>query len=139
MPDKKPKTTVEPVAAAKQRAAEAGTKTTSAPATSAPTVSASATSAQADAGEGTGTKTGGFTSVRANVGSWIRHNFPGHENAFIGGACGLLAILLIYTIGLGKTLLIALFLVGGIAIGLIFDGDPKIIRAIRHLIEARNQ
>ena len=39
----------------------------------------------------------------------------------------------------GKTLLIALFLVGGIAIGQIFDGDPKIIRAIRHLIEARNQ
>lgn len=139
MPDKKPKTTVEPVAAAKQRAAEAGTKTTSAQAAPASTASAPTTSAQANAGEGAGAKTGGFTSVRANVGSWIRRNFPGHENAFVGGACGLLAILLIYTIGLGKTLLIALFLVGGIAIGQIFDGDPKIIRAIRHLIEARNQ
>ena len=99
--------------------------------------------AAADAGAANGGASGKggnpFSHAREATAAWLSGNFPGHENAFVGGACGLLAILLIYTIGLGKTLLIALFLVGGIAIGQIFDGDPKIIRAIRHLIEARNQ
>lgn len=132
MPDKKPKTTVEstvePAEAADKRTAAQDKKATVAVDT-----------ADAPAATEGGDKGGSFASVRSNVSSWLQGNFPGHENAFIGGACGLLAILLIYTIGLGKTLLIALFLVAGIAIGQIFDGDPKIIHAIQHLFEARNQ
>ncbi len=45
---------------------------------------------------------------------------------------------LIFIVGIAKTLAITVFVVAGIAVGQLLDGDPKIINALRALFESRN-
>ena len=64
------------------------------------------------------------------VPAWVRRTFPGHENAFVGGVLGLLVAIFIFCVGIGRTLLIVLLVVVGVALGQGVDGDPKIINVV---------
>lgn len=61
--------------------------------------------------------------------------FPGHENAVLGGIAGLIVALLIFFVGFWQTLFVALLVCTGIAVGQLLDGDPKIIRALKKLLD----
>lgn len=69
--------------------------------------------------------------------SWVHKTFPGNENAFFGGVCGLIVAILILFIGFWSTLLIVLVVLVGVAIGQQADGNPKIIRAVSRFFEDR--
>lgn len=69
--------------------------------------------------------------------AWFKRAFPGHEHAVIFGAAGLAAAILIFVLGVWRTLVIALFVTAGVAVGQIADGDPKILHAIRRFLSDR--
>lgn len=69
---------------------------------------------------------------------WVHQAFPGHEHAFYGGVIGLVVAILFILLDFWVTLEIVIFSVAGVAIGQLFDGNPRIIRAIRSLFEPRN-
>ena len=73
--------------------------------------------------------------TRESLSHWFHRTFAGHEHAFWGGAIALLLALAAFIFGPGKVLLVCLLVVVGVAIGQIFDGDPKIIRMIRGLFD----
>ena len=50
---------------------------------------------------------------------------------------GLVVALLLFTIGVLKTLVIAILVVVGIACGQYLDGEPKIVRFIQNLMKKR--
>lgn len=62
--------------------------------------------------------------------AWVSRTFPGHENAFLGGVCGLTVAIVMAAIGFWRTLLLVLLVLIGVAIGQQADGDPKILRAL---------
>lgn len=113
----RPKTTVKVDTALQQEAPSAG---------SAP----QAKEAPADAPTGAKTKSGSFAPI-----SWLGARFPGHENAALGGIAGLIVALLIFFVGFWQTLFVALMVCVGIAVGQLLDGDPKIIRALKKLLD----
>ena len=65
--------------------------------------------------------------------AWVSRTFPGHENAFVGGVCGLLVAIVMAAIGFWRTLLLVLLVLIGVAIGQQADGDPKILRVLGKL------
>lgn len=76
-----------------------------------------------------GSEQAGFSRVS----SWAGKTFPGHENAFWGGVFGLVAAVVLLAFGILKTLVVAVLVVAGIAVGQLADGDPKLIRALQRL------
>ncbi len=76
-----------------------------------------------------GSEQAGFSRVSA----WVGKTFPGHENAFWGGVFGLVAAVELLAFGILKTLIVAVLVVAGIAVGQLADGDPKLIRALQRL------
>ena len=62
----------------------------------------------------------------------------GHPGAISGGFLGLLFAILLFTFGLFKMLVVALFVLVGVAIGQIFDGKATILAKIRSLFTDRN-
>lgn len=76
-----------------------------------------------------GSAQAGFSRVSA----WVSKTFPGHENAFWGGVLGLVAAVVLLAFGILKTLIVAVLVVAGIAVGQLVDGDPKLIRALQRL------
>ena len=73
----------------------------------------------------------------ARVSHWVDETFPNSRNAVLGGVAGLVVALLLFTIGVLKTLIIAILVVVGIACGQYLDGDPKIVRFIQNLMKKR--
>lgn len=73
----------------------------------------------------------------ARASHWLDETFPNSRNAVLGGATGLVVALLLFTIGVLKTLVIAILVVVGIACGQHLDGDPKIVRFIQNLMKKR--
>ena len=73
------------------------------------------------------------------VTAWVSRTFPGNENAFWGGLVGLLAALVLIAIGPWYTIVIAVLVVAGVAVGQLADGDPKIVNALRRLFSRGNQ
>lgn len=69
---------------------------------------------------------------------WVASTFPGHEHAFWGGVCGLLAAILFFVIGLWRALVVAVLVTLGVAVGQAIDGDARIVRTLRRLF-SRNQ
>ena len=65
--------------------------------------------------------------------SWLRERVAGHENAALGGACGLAVALLVFSIGVLRALFVVLCVGIGVVIGQAFDGNPKVIRAVRRI------
>ena len=62
----------------------------------------------------------------------------GHPGAIIGGVLGLLFAIFLFTFGLFKMLVVALFVLVGVAIGQIFDGKATILAKIRSLFTDRS-
>lgn len=65
------------------------------------------------------------------VSSWVSRTFPGHEKAFWGGVCGLLVALILFAIGLLRTIIVVVLVGLGIALGQMADGDPKLVKMVR--------
>ncbi len=74
--------------------------------------------------------TQGAQSTVNRASAWVSRTFPGHENAFLGGVCGLIVAIVMAAIGFWRTLLLVLLVLIGVAIGQQADGDPKILRAL---------
>lgn len=77
------------------------------------------------------------SGVLARASRWLDETFPNSRNAVLGGVTGLVVALLLFTIGVLKTLVIAILVVVGIACGQYLDGDPKIVRFIQNLMKKR--
>lgn len=73
----------------------------------------------------------------ARASHWLDETFPNSRNAVLGGVTGLVVALLLFTIGVLKTLAIAILVVVGIACGQYLDGAPKIVRFIQNLMKKR--
>lgn len=87
-----------------------------------------------DAGGKDGASSAGSAQAGfSRVSSWVGKTFPGHENAFWGGVFGLVAAVVLLAFGILKTLIVAVLVVAGIAVGQLADGDPKLIRALQRL------
>ena len=72
------------------------------------------------------------------VADWLQSTFPGHEKAFIGGLLGLVFALLFLSLGIGRALVVAFFVLVGVAVGQYLEGDPKILTAIRNWLANRH-
>ncbi|MGI6755894.1 MAG: DUF2273 domain-containing protein [Atopobiaceae bacterium] len=77
---------------------------------------------------------GSLRGVTHTVSSWLTTTFPGHEMAVLFGFLGFVLAILIFVIGFLKSLFVVIVVVLGVAIGQVFDGDPKIFRAIRRVL-----
>lgn len=87
-----------------------------------------------------GTGAGDAVRTGANcVSAWVKRTFPGHEKAFWGGVIGLVAAVVFFAIGPWRTLVIAVLVVAGVAVGQVLDGDPKIVNTLRHIFIRNNQ
>lgn len=75
----------------------------------------------------------------SRISAWVSGTFPGNERAFWGGVVGLLAALVFFAIGFWRTVVIAVLVLVGIAVGQALDGDPKIVNALRHIFTRNNQ
>ncbi len=75
------------------------------------------------------TKTSG--GLGKGIFAWVHRTFPGHEHAFWGAVIGLLIALLVFAIGIFRALFILLLIAVGCAIGMILDGDNRIIDFVR--------
>lgn len=73
----------------------------------------------------------------ARASHWLDETFPNGRNAVLGGVTGLVVALLLFAIGVLKTLVIAILVVVGVACGQYLDGDPKIVRFIQNLMKKR--
>ena len=78
------------------------------------------------------------SGTRDSVVSTLDAVSPGHSHAIGYGLLGLVIALLAFWLGFWRTLVVAFFVLVGVAIGQAVDGDPKIINAIKRLITARN-
>ena len=81
--------------------------------------------------EGADAEQSGVKAARQAVTSWVSRTFPGHEKAFWGGVAGLLVALVLFWIGLFRTVVIVLLVCIGVAAGQVAEGDPKLIRALQ--------
>ena len=84
-----------------------------------------------------GTEPAAQPGVLARASRWLDETFPNSRNAVLGGVTGLVVALLLFTIGVLKTLVIAILVVVGIACGQYLDGEPKIVRFIQNLMKKR--
>ena len=84
-----------------------------------------------------GTEPAAQPGALARASRWLDETFPNSRNAVLGGVTGLVVALLLFTIGVLKTLVIAILVVVGIACGQYLDGDPKIVRFIQNLMKKR--
>ncbi|MGO5239478.1 DUF2273 domain-containing protein [Parolsenella sp. LCP21S3_E11] len=73
----------------------------------------------------------------ARASHWLDETFPNSRNAVLGGVTGLVVALLLFAIGVLKTLVIAILVVVGVACGQYLDGDPKIVRFVQSLMKKR--
>lgn len=73
----------------------------------------------------------------ARASRWLDETFPNGRNAVLGGVAGLVVALLLFAIGVLKTLVIAILVVVGVACGQYLDGDPKIVRFVQSLMKKR--
>lgn len=71
----------------------------------------------------------------ARASQWLDQTFPHSRNAVLGGLCGLAVAILLFTIGIFKTLVIAILVVAGVALGQFADGDPKLVHIVEKLIK----
>lgn len=73
----------------------------------------------------------------ARFSAWFAKTFPHSCHAVIGGVCGLVVALLLFSIGLFKTAVIAVLVTIGVACGQYADGDPKLVNLVRELMKRR--
>lgn len=99
------------------------------------------TDGRADGSSGDAASQGLGDVARDGVGrlrDWVARSFPGHEHAFWGGVCGLLAAVLLFLIGPWRAIVVVVLVTLGVAVGQAVDGDARIVRALRRFF-SRNQ
>lgn len=69
--------------------------------------------------------------------AWLTRQFPGHEHAVVGGFCGLVLSILVFTIGFWRAFFLAAMVSLGAAFGDYLDGDPRMERLV-HLLFVGN-
>ena len=72
-----------------------------------------------------------FSDTMRSASRWFKATFPGRQHSVMGGICGLVVALLIFGIGFWRTLFIVICVAIGVAIGQFFDGNPRVVRAVR--------
>lgn len=111
-------------------------------ATPAATEDAPATPPAQDAGEaapqGSEAPAGPDAAVR-NVRQWLERTFPGNVNAVVFALVGFCVALLLFAIGLWRTLVLVVLVTAGVAFGQYLDGDAKIIRFLGTLFSNGNR
>lgn len=65
---------------------------------------------------------------------WLSKSFPGREHTVAGGLCGLALALLVFTIGLWRTLLVVGFVTCGAVVGAWLDGRWSPFGWVRRLL-----
>lgn len=75
--------------------------------------------------------------VLDRLSAWFAETFPHSRYAVLGGLAGLVVALLLFWIGVLKTLVIVVLVVVGVAIGQYLDGDPRLIRIVQGLVKRR--
>ena len=70
---------------------------------------------------------------------WVDSVVPGNRNAAIGAVVGLICAIAFFVLGFWRMLACAVFVLAGVAVGQLLDGDPKIIRAIKKLLDRRDR
>ena len=76
----------------------------------------------------------GLTDAVGKVVSMFDGVAPGHSNTIIFGIIGVIAALLLFSVGFWRTLFVVVMVTIGVAIGQYLDGTPKIIDFIRRVI-----
>ena len=79
-----------------------------------------------------------FQRTAKAIADWMKSTFPGHEKSFIGGLVGLVVALLFLSLGIGRALVVIVFIIIGVAVGQYLEGDPKILTAIRNWLANRH-
>ena len=69
--------------------------------------------------------------------AWLTRQFPSHEHAVVGGFCGLVLSILVFTIGFWRAFFVAAMVSLGAAFGDYLDGDPRMERLV-HLLFVGN-
>lgn len=76
--------------------------------------------------------------ARARATGWLEGIAPGHGNAIFFGIVGLVAGILIFTVGFWETLVLVILVLVGVTFGQWLDGDPRIWNALMGLIRPRD-
>lgn len=103
----------------------------------APTTGAPASSSTGDAATAPGAVAVAPANYLDRAGAWLAETFPNSRHAVLGGICGLIVALLLFTIGVLDTLIVAVCIACGVAVGQYLDGDPKLARIVQSLIKRR--
>lgn len=82
---------------------------------------------------------GFFTQSIENLKAWMAKTFPGNEHVVAGGLIGFLIALFVFVVGIWRTLIIALFVLVGVATAQYLDGDPKILKSLHRFIMSRRR
>lgn len=69
------------------------------------------------------------------VSRWLSTAFPRYRGAVAGGLVGLVVAIMLFTVGVWRTLVVVALVTLGVAAGQYFDGDPKIVRVIQRLLK----
>lgn len=73
------------------------------------------------------------TAAPAEPNSWLHRQFPGHEHAVVGCLTGLFFALVVLFVGIPRGLFIIACMAVGILVGMYFDGDSRLMGAVRAL------
>lgn len=64
---------------------------------------------------------------------WLSRQFPGHEHAALGCVAGLAFALVVLFVGIPQAVFIAFCMAVGTCVGMYFDGDRRLNRAVKEL------
>ena len=77
----------------------------------------------------------GLHDAAQKAADWLNDIVPGHGNTILFGIVGLILALLVFEIGVWRSFVVLVLVVGGMTFGQYLDGDPKILRFIRDLLK----
>lgn len=123
-----------PVAKVAPAAGEA-TRATGAPGST--TAAASASAADEPAAGAPAQAVPNAPGVLERVCTWFAETFPNSRHAVLGGIAGLVVAIMLFTIGVLRTLVILVLVIVGVAAGQYLDGDPKLVRLFQSLTKRR--
>lgn len=126
-PAKAPVAKVAPAAGEAARTAAPGSTTAAASASTADEPAAGAPAQAAPNAPG----------VLERVCTWFAETFPNSRHAVLGGIAGLVVAIMLFTIGVLRTLVILVLVIVGVAAGQYLDGDPKLVRLFQSLTKRR--
>lgn len=80
-----------------------------------------------------------FAGYTESFRTWLDGLFPGHGNAAFFALIGFVVALVFITIGFMRTLVVLALVVVGLAFGQQLDGNPKILRALKRLLNSNRR